>query len=335
VVREIIHLAVFLPVILMVATILSVQFPLSVVAEKRQNFQVWLRELRTDALSKGISKATLDLGLDDLKPNPRIIKLDRSQPEFTLTLEAYLNRIVREGLIDEGRDQLAQNRVLLEKISRRYGVQARFLVALWGIETKFGRLTGNYPVMEALATLAYDGRRAALFRNELLQALRILDEGHISLDEMTGSWAGAMGQLQFMPSSFRKFATDFDGDGRIDIWHNLADAFASAGNYLSRSGWVRDQTWGHAVSLPNVFDRSLTGLKTRKRLGEWRALGVSVRKGQVFPDMPNLLASVVEPDGRKGRAFIVYDNYRIILKWNRSNLFGVAVGLLADRLVDY
>lgn len=310
---------------------LSISAP--IFAEKKQSFEIWLEGLRSEALRKGISKATLQEALVDLEPIPRVIELDRNQPESKLTLGEYLNRVTPEGRIAVGRKKLVEYRSLLAKVSQRYGVQPRFLIALWGVETNFGQLSGGFPVIDAIATLAYDGRRSSFFRTELFHALRILDEGHISADQMTGSWAGAMGQLQFMPSTFRNFAVDHDGDGRIDIWNNLGDAFASAGNYLSHFGWAKDQIWGKEVRLPDGFDRRLVGLKTRKRHSEWKALGVRRLKGEDLSEEPNFLASVVEPDGRGGRAFLVYDNYRTLLKWNRSHYFGVAVGTLADRIM--
>jgi membrane-bound lytic murein transglycosylase B len=319
--------------ILTVVTLFVALIPFPILAEK-QGFEVWLAGFRTEALDKGISQATLDETLSDLKLLPRVIELDRNQPEFKLTLEEYLDRVVTESRVVIGRKKLAENRSVLAVVSRLYGVQPRFLMALWGIETRFGRVFGNFPVIAAVATLAYDGRRSAFFRSELLDALRILDENHISLGQMRGSWAGAMGQLQFMPSTFRRFATDYEGDGRIDIWNNLDDVFASAGNYLFQSGWVRNQTWGYEVRLPKGFDRALVGLKTTKRLSAWQGLGVRHPSGGDLLKKPGLLTSLVEPDGPAGRAFVVYDNYRAILKWNRSHYFGIAVGTLADRIAQ-
>jgi membrane-bound lytic murein transglycosylase B len=222
---------------------------------------------------------------------------------------------------------------LLENVYQRYGVQPRFLVSLWGIETEFGRVTGKFPVIQAIATLAYDSRRSGYFRRELIQALRIADEGHVPLGKMRGSWAGAMGQLQFMPSAFHDFGVDFNQDGRVDIWNDLGDAFASAANYLSRSGWSRGHTWGREVKLPPSLDTAMLGLETWKSLSEWQSLGVCRAGGEDWLKNPDVLASILQPDGKEGRAFAVYQNFRAILAWNKSDYFGIAVGTLADQIV--
>jgi membrane-bound lytic murein transglycosylase B len=249
-----------------------------------------------------------------------------------MTLDEYLDRVTPKRRVIRGRKELEKHRSLLSKLCDHYSVAPRFLVAFWGVETNYGRLSGDFPIIGSIATLAYDGRRSALFRRELIYALRILDDAHISPDKMRGSWAGAMGQLQFMPSTFHAFGVDYDGDGKIDIWNNLGDAFASAANYLATSGWVKDQSWGFEVRLPKQFDAALLGLKIRKPLGKWQALGVGCPEGRDLAHEPDLMASVVRPDGPKGKAFVVFNNYRVILKWNRSYFFGVAVGTLADRI---
>ena len=300
-------------------------------AANQAPFAEWLAVLRVEARERGVSEAILDAALSDIAPIERVIEFDRRQPEGTITFEQYLSRIVTDGRVREGRERLAQNRALLEEVAARFGVQPRFIVALWGIETSFGNFTGGFPVVDALATLAYDGRRSAYFRGELLQALQILDEGHITPEDMRGSWAGAMGQAQFMPSSFLSYAFDYDGDGQKDIWKTLADVFASAANYLGRVGWRDDITWGRRVQLPAGFDVALTGVKTRKRLSEWQALGVRRADGTDLPTR-DLKASVVVPDGPDGSAYVVYDNYRALLRWNRSLYFATAVGHLADRI---
>lgn len=291
----------------------------------------WTDDLRREAIERGIAPATVDAALDGWQPIERVIELDRSQPEFTLTFSEYLDRVVPTSRVQRGRQLLAEYRNLLDVVARRYGVQPRFVVALWGVESDFGRRTGDFPVIGALATLAYDGRRSAYFRRELLDALQILDDGHISVDRMRGSWAGAMGQLQFMPSSFRRFAVDYDGDGRRDIWDSTADALASAANYLARSGWRDDQTWGREVRLPKGFAADLVGRDVVKPLSEWQALGVRRADGGALPRR-DLLASVVQPGGSDGPAFVVYEDYRVLLKWNRSDYFATAVGLLSDRI---
>ena len=302
-----------------------------------QPFGEWLAALRAEAASIGVSEATLDAALTGIKPIPRVIELDRNQPEFTLTFRQYLDRVVPQSRKDRARARFAENRELLTEVGEKYGVQPRFIVALWGIETDFGRVLGGFDVIPALATLAHDGRRSAFFRSELLDALVILDEGHIQADSMKGSWAGAMGQSQFLPSSFRSFAQDYDGDGRRDIWGTKADVFASAANYLSKSGWRGDLTWGREVRLPATGAASrasaidLHESQDWKTLPEWDALGVRRADGAQLPDRA-IKARLVLPGGADGPAYLVYANYEAILKWNRSNYFAIAVGTLADSM---
>ena len=295
-----------------------------------ENFQIWLGKLRVEAEGKGISQSVLDEALAGIQPIPRVIELDRRQPEFTLTFTQYRDRVVPQSRIKKGRVKYQENRDLLEEIGGKIGVQPRFIVALWGIETDFGRVTGGFKVIPALATLAHDGRRSAFFRKELLNALQILHEGHIAPKEMMGSWAGAMGQSQFMPSSFLAHAVDYDGDGRRDIWTTRPDVFASAANYLAKSGWRADQTWGREVKLPRDFDLALADLKVRKPIGGWQALGVRQPDGGDLPTR-QLSASIVLPEkGKMSPAYLVYSNYRTTLRWNRSTYFALAVGLLSD-----
>ncbi|MFT6581823.1 MAG: membrane-bound lytic murein transglycosylase B [Alphaproteobacteria bacterium] len=294
-------------------------------------FGQWLAALKTEALSKGVSQSTLDAAFKDIKPIPRVVELDRKQPEFTLTYKEYMQRVTPESRVKKGRKRLEENKDVLAEISKKYGVQPQFIVAFWGIETDFGRVTGGFRVIPALATLAYDGRRSKFFRRELFFALRILEEGHISAKSMMGSWAGAMGQSQFMPSSFIGYAVDHDGDGRKDIWTTKPDVFASAANYLSKYGWRGDERWGRAVKLPTGFDKKLVGLKIQKPVDEWSKLGVTQVNGKPLP-VSTLSASLILPAKEGGPAFLVYKNYRVILKWNRSHYFAMAVGHLADRI---
>ena len=297
-----------------------------------EEFSAWLDKLKTEAKLQGISQKTIDSSLIGIKPIPRVIQLDRKQPEFTLTFADYLKRVVSDRRIRIGKSKLKEHKELLGEISSKYGVQSRYIVALWGIETDFGRITGGFPVISSLATLAYDGRRSKFFRKELLLALKIIDGGHILAKDMIGSWAGAMGQNQFMPSSFHAYAVDYDKDGSKDIWRTLPDIFASIANYLSKSGWRSDQTWGRAVSLPKKFPRKFLGRKLKKPLSEWQQLGVRRLSGQDLPKR-NLLSSIIRPEkGQIGPAFAIYKNYDVILKWNRSNYFATAVGILSDKI---
>ena len=314
---------------LVIALVLSMILPSNTNAE---DFNTWLDKLKIEAKRQGISQKTLDSSLIGIKPIPRVIELDRKQPEFTLTFAEYFKRVVSDRPIRIGKSKLKEHKELLREISSRYGVQSRYIVALWGVETDFGRITGGFPVISSLATLAYDGRRSKFFRKELLLALKIVDGGHILAKDMVGSWAGAMGQNQFMPSSFHAYAVDYDKDGSKDIWKTLPDIFASIANYLSKSGWQADQTWGRPVSLPEDFSRKFLGRQIKKPLGEWQQLGVRKLSGQDLPRR-NLLSSIIRPEkGHIGPAFVIYKNYEVILKWNRSNYFATAVGLLSDKI---
>lgn len=298
----------------------------------QQDFDSWLAGLKQEAVARGIRPETVDTALAGVEPLPEVIERDRSQREFTLTFTRYMRGAVTDGRVEKARQLLERHRPLLEKVAAEYGVQPRFLVSFWGLESNFGDHTGGYSVVAALATLAHEGRRHDFFRAQLLDALQILDEGHISVGEMTGSWAGAMGQLQFIPSTFVNFAVDYDGDGHRDIWHSLPDIFASAANYLSQEGWKGDRTWGRQVSLPQGFDYALASLGERKSLAEWAALGLRRADGGPLPRADGFEASLVLPAGQRGPAFLVYENFRTILVWNRSILYALSVGHLADRI---
>lgn len=299
--------------------------------DTEKDFAVWLKNLRVEARAAGVSQETLEAALADIEqPLPPVIDLDRNQPEVTQSLENYVAARVSEKRIANGRRMLSRYPTWLGRVERKYGVQRRFIVALWGIETNYGEHTGSFPVIQSLVTLAHDGRRSSYFRKELLDALHVLDAGHIRLRRMKGSWAGAMGQCQFMPSSFRRYAADADGDGRIDIWNSVPDVLASAANYLEQVGWQDDQTWGRPVTLPEKFDFSLVGLETRLPLSRWQSLGVRRSNGSALPGR-DLDASLIMPEGPGGPAYLVYDNFRVLLNWNKSNAFAVAVGSLSDR----
>ena len=296
------------------------------------DFDNWLSEFKIEAINSGISEKTLQVALANIQPIRRVVELDKKQPEFTLTFEQYMGRVVSRGRVEKAKILFREHQRLLVKVGKKYAVQPRFLVALWGIETDFGRLTGGFNVIPALATLAYDGRRSKFFRNELLNALMIVDQGHIKSNDMRGSWAGAMGQVQFMPSSFLNFAVDYNGDGEKDIWTSLEDVFGSAANYLTRSGWTGDQTWGRAVTLPVSFDQTLIDYKNvRKSVSEWKTLGVRPFTGKNLSES-NIRASLIKL--KNGRVFLIYANYKVILKWNRSHFFALAVGHLADAIID-
>ncbi|MGB0720446.1 MAG: lytic murein transglycosylase [Bdellovibrionales bacterium] len=298
------------------------------------NFATWLQNLESEAASKGISQTTINAALSGIQPIPKVIELDRKQPEGTMTFAKYRERVINDARIRKGRILLQEHRTALNAAAQKYGVPPQYIVALWGIETSYGENTGGFKVVPALATLAYEGRRASFFRSELINALKIIDAGHINARDMKGSWAGAMGQNQFMPSSFHSFAVDGNGDGRRDIWGSLPDVFASTANYLSKSGWREDEKWGRAVKLPQGFSKALTGTDVKKSLQDWNRLGIRLPNGDMLPQADGMRASVVIPDGLGGPAFLVYHNYSVILKWNRSTYFATSVGLLADAIAQ-
>lgn len=306
-------------------------FNQAVAAGTDPDYSSWLKSFKADAIHYGIKPATLNGALAEVKPLEWIIKLDRSQPEFTKTLEEYLAGAVAAKRIKQGRALLIENLALLTQVAKKYRVQPRFILALWGIETSFGRHTGNIPVVAALVTLAYDGRRSQYFRTELLKALKILDQGFITAAQMKGSWAGAMGQVQFMPSTYLNFAVDGNGDGHIDLWDSREDYLSSAANYLHQSGWDHNYTWGREVTLTKTIAEQNFGLKRQLLLPEWQKLGVRTVKGRALPKV-EIMASLVQLDGEQGKTFLVYGNYRVLLKWNRSHRFAIAVGTLADRI---
>ena len=322
------------PINYAVAILLSMMSLIAGAAEAQDKDKLvsWITALRVEATAKGVQAKTLDAALKNVELIPRVIELDRSQPEFTLTFDNYLSRVVTERRIQLARRLYITNLKILTKIGREFGVQPRFIVSLWGIESDFGRLTGGFQVVPALVTLAYDGRRSNYFRKELINALKIIDAGHISAGQMKGSWAGAMGQSQFMPSSFLNFAYDYDGDGRKDIWTTLPDVFASTANYLSQSGWHSDEISARRVLLSEGILAGLEGLKTSKTLSEWQVLGVRRLDGSDLP-IADMQGSLLKPGGPDGPVYLVYANYRTILKWNRSHFFALAVSHLADQIM--
>jgi membrane-bound lytic murein transglycosylase B len=321
----------------------------SLAQEAQVEFQDWLAALIVEARERGIREEIIDEALRGVTPIPQVVASDRSQAEFTETFEQYLTKRVTPWRIDTGRVRLRENRELLQRVGEHYGVEPRFIVAFWGIETNYGSFTGGTDVVRALVTLAYDPRRAAYFRRELFSALEILNEGHISHADMKGSWAGAMGQSQFMPSSFMEFAQDFDGDGRRDIWNSKADVFASIAQYLKAAQWRGDQTWGREVQLPVDYQARSTQWQQapaeyscsvlrhhtiQRSLKDWQLSGVRRADGTDLPTN-DFMASIIQPDGENGRAFITYGNFRAILRYNCANNYALSVGHLADKFIGY
>jgi membrane-bound lytic murein transglycosylase B len=296
-----------------------------------EEFSQWLAGVRRDAAAQGVHSATIDDALRAVTPIPRVIELDHKQPETTQTFAQYRSRLLDPARIAKGRVLAARNRAILHRVAGRYGVSPKTLMALWAIESNYGQAMGDFHTVDALVTLAYDGRRPDFFRAELIDALKIVDQGHFPSGALKGSWAGAMGQMQFMPSTYLHYAVDFDQSGAADIWHDTPDVFASAANYLADLGWKRDQSWGREVKLPARFDADLIGLPERRPVDEWAKLGIRRADGGALP--PSAIeGSIVAPDGPNGQAFLVYDNFRAVMKWNHSTYFALAVGLLGDAI---
>ncbi len=294
-------------------------------------FDQWLAGVRAEAAKQGISQRTINETLYNIQPIQKVIDLDRKQPEHKITFAQYKKNVVNQQRINKGREMMRVHATALRRVEQQYGVAPQYIVALWAIETNFGGNTGGFNIVPALATLAWEGRRADFFKTELFNALKIIDAGHISASAMKGSWAGAMGQNQFMPSSFHNFAVDGNGDGKRDIWNTLDDVFASTANYLSKSGWSHGQRWGRRVTLPQGFPESLATPKIQKTIDAWSRMGVRLPNGGTLPS-DDMMASIVAPDGPSGEAYMVYNNYQTVMKWNRSTYFATSVGLLADAI---
>ena len=296
------------------------------------DFNSFLYLVGREAASQGMRSSTVDLALRYAQYLPHVIELDRHQPEQVLTFAQYLQKTVSQQRIENARRALYDNWGLLDAVWRRYDVEPRFIVALWGMESDFGKITGNYMVVSSLATLGFDGRRGPYFRGELISALRIIDQGNVGVGSMTGSWAGAMGQCQFMPSTFLRYAVDYDGNGRRDIWSDRADVLGSIANFLAHLGWRNGESWGRPVLLPAGFDERWSGLEVKRPTGEWSRMGVRAADARPL-SAQEVEASLVLPDGAAGPALLVYDNFRTIMRWNKSTYFAGAVGYLADSML--
>ncbi|RJG12115.1 lytic murein transglycosylase [Pseudomonas cavernicola] len=294
------------------------------------SFADWRNQLRDEALAAGISPALFDRAFTGITLDPAVLAADSSQPEFTRPIWEYLDGAVSASRIARGQTQQAQQSATLKRIEQRYGVQAETLVAIWGMESGYGSNIGSNSVIRSLATLAYEGRRQAFWRDQLLAALQILEHGDITPERLIGSWAGAMGQTQFMPTTYNQHAVDFDGDGRRDLWSSPADALASAAHYLQASGWQHGQPWGFEVRLPSGFDYALADPERRISLAEWAALGVQPINGAAPPALAGESATLLLPTGHRGPAFLLMNNFRSILKYNNSSSYALAVGLLSD-----
>lgn len=298
--------------------------------ERSQQFARWVAGFRTGARAAGIDEATLHLAFDNVRLVPRVIASDRAQPEFTRTVWDYLDGALSAQRIARGQDKLAQLRPVVDTLAARYGVPAEVLVAIWGMESNYGSFVGDIPTIDALATLGFEGRREAWARGQLLAALKILQNRDIDRAQMVGSWAGAMGQTQFLPSNFLAYAVDADGDGRRDIWGSMPDVMASTANFLASSGWQSGQRWGLEVRLPAGFDHAHADLEVRQPTSAWVAEGVQSMDGTPLPALEG--ASILLPASARGPAILVGANFRTILRYNNSTSYALAVGLLAQQL---
>lgn len=302
----------------------------SFVFAQQQSWNSWVADVRQEALGQGIRASLFDEAFADIhEPSRQVKGLARSQPEHRLTYSKYLHSRVDNYRITVGRQQYKKNKALADEIANHFGVDPCFIMSFWGMETSYGSYMGNFPVIKSLATLAYDSNRPDFFRKQLFYALHIVNDGHVSLSKFKGEWAGASGQPQFLPSSWREYAVDYDGDGRKDIWESKADVFASIANYMKKNGWQTGEPWAILVKLPKNFDKNLEGKSIVKPTSEWNALGVRTERGEPLP-YQNLQASIVQPNG--GPVFLAFPNYKMILRYNNSIYYAGAIGYLADKI---
>ncbi|NWG70900.1 MAG: lytic murein transglycosylase [Parvularculaceae bacterium] len=301
-------------------------------AAQDPSFEDWIKSFRSEASAAGIRKEVLDSALSDIRINPRVFELNDNQPEFARNVWDYLDSALSENRVGAGRAKLAEHRALLAEIEADYGVAAETIAAIWGQESSYGAVMGDYDVIEALATLGWKGRRTAYGRAQLIGALKILQNNYADRKQLRGSWAGAMGHTQFIPTTYLTFAVDRDRDGRRDLWTNLGDVFASTANYLAHSGYRSGQPWGVEVMLPQGFDYALADVDIKRALAEWRSAGIAAARGDLGEMDPNMRGRVFLPAGARGPAFIVFQNFDAILKYNNSTAYGLAIAMLGDRI---
>jgi len=288
-------------------------------------------ELGKRAKENGISSSLVEQVTEQLELQPRVLELDRAQPEFTQTFANYLNRRVNQAAVEKGRRLFEHHSALLNRLTRKFGIPGQYLIAFWGLETNYGSYLGNMKTLDSLATLACDNRRSDYFAAEFLHALDVVETHEIDHTKMRGSWAGAVGHTQFMPSNYNRYAIDGDGDGRVNLWQSQADALSSAANFLQNLGWQRGERWGREIILPTQFNYALAGLNNPLELTKWHNLGATQTDGTRLPQQ-EMKAALIVPAGHKGPAFLAYENFKIIMKWNRSIFYALAVGHLADRI---
>lgn len=302
-----------------------------VLATPNAEFDRWVSGFKQRAQAQGIRKSTLDTAFRGVRLDEDIIKRDRNQSEFTKTIWQYLGSAVSDTRIENGKAALREHRSTLEAIEKRYDVEKEVIVAVWGLESNYGQFKGSNDVVQSLATLAYEGRRGSFFEEQLIAALKIIQNGDTSPRNMTGSWAGAMGHTQFIPTSYLAYAVDFTGDGRRDIWSDdPTDALASTAAYLKQSGWKKGQPWGVEVKLPRGFDYTQADRKTKKSPSNWSQLGVKDVRGRAVPNFGN--ASILLPAGANGAAFMIFDNFRAIERYNAADAYVIGVGHLSDQI---
>lgn len=299
--------------------------------QTEKDFQLWLTDFKKTAYTKGISSKTIRIAFKDTQLDPSILELDRKQPEFFSGFWKYFARATSEWRIEKGQKLYKENLTQLSKITKKYGIPERILVSFWGLETNYGGYTGTTPIIEALATLSYDLRRRDFFSTELIAALKIIDKGYVQASEMKGSWAGAMGQCQFMPSNYLRYAVDGDMDNKKDLWNSKPDIFNSMGNFLKRLGWKRNGQWANEVILPTNFNYALADGSTSYSLEKWQQLGIKIINSTDLNK--NNQAKLILATDYQGPAFLVYDNFFIIKRWNNSTKYALAVGHLADRII--
>ena len=306
----------------------------SPVAAQKTDFAGWLEGFRAEAAAAGISDEVLDAAFQGVAVNSRVYELNDNQPEFSRAIWDYLDGAVSATRIKNGRAKFSTNASLLSVIEQAYGVDAEIIVAIWGLESSYGAILGNYDTIQALATLAYEGRRTGFGRTQLIGALKIIQNGFADRDQLKGSWAGAMGHTQFIPTTYLAYAVDHDADGKRDIWSNLGDVFASTANYLSASGYRANEPWGVEVKLPEGFNYALADGSVRRPLVEWTATGLTDPQGDSLLGNrdPNMRSRVILPAGAKGPAFLVFNNFSAILKYNRSTAYALAIGLLSEEV---
>ena len=303
-------------------------------AEAAQTFGQWIERFWPTARAAGIKRETYDLAFKGMTPDPKVIEAANFQPEYKKPIGEYVDRVVSDKRVTGGKQKLEENKALLDILEKRYGVDRTIIIAIWGVESNYGTQPGDMNVIRSLATLAYYNTKASFARQQLITALKILQRGDISVEAMNGSWAGAMGHTQFIPTTYQAYAVDYDGDGKRNIWNDVPDALASTASYLKHSNWQAGQTWGYEVTLPKGLNPKKYSERTLKSVGEWQKLGIKRVNGEAFP-RPGDKAGLFAPAGTAGPAFLVLNNFRSILRYNNATSYALGVGHLADRLKGY